>query len=78
VPGFPNMFMLMGPNTVTGHYSVIYTSECAINFTIRIARLVLTGHATSVELKPSVGKMEETWLDKSLARLVFTKEEGGI
>ena len=70
--------MLIGPNTVTGHHSVIYTSECAVNFTIRIARLVLTGHATSVELKQNVGKMDEAWIDANLAKLVFTKEEGGI
>lgn len=26
----------MGPNTVTGHLSVIYTVECQINFTLRL------------------------------------------
>lgn len=27
---------MMGPNTVTGHLSVIYTVECQINFTMRV------------------------------------------
>ncbi|KAJ4992674.1 hypothetical protein SVAN01_01720 [Stagonosporopsis vannaccii] len=36
VPDFPNFFVLMGPNTVTGHLSVIYTVECQINFTLRL------------------------------------------
>jgi hypothetical protein len=70
--------MLVGPNTATGHHSVMYTSECANNFTVRISRLVLTGHATSVEIKESVAKKEQDWLEKRLAKLVFTKEEGGI
>ncbi|SCZ92516.1 BZ3500_MvSof-1268-A1-R1_Chr5-2g07934 [Microbotryum saponariae] len=28
VAGFPNYFWIMGPNTATGHSSVIFTSEC--------------------------------------------------
>ena len=36
IPGFPNFFTLMGPNTVTGHLSVIYTVECQINFILRL------------------------------------------
>jgi hypothetical protein len=56
----------------------MYTSECANNFTVRISRLVLTGHATSVEIKESVAKREQAWLEKRLANLVFTKEEGGM
>lgn len=32
----------MGPNTVTGHLSVIYTVECQINFTLRLLTPILT------------------------------------
>lgn len=39
--GFPNFFIMMGPNTLTGHLSVIYTSECQINFVIRAIRPIL-------------------------------------
>lgn len=31
----------MGPNTVTGHLSVIYTVECQINFTLRLLEPIL-------------------------------------
>lgn len=31
----------MGPNTVTGHLSVIYTVECQINFTLRLLTPIL-------------------------------------
>jgi len=41
VPGFPNFFIMMGPNTVTGHLSVIYTVECQINFTLRVIEPIL-------------------------------------
>ncbi|KAK2794813.1 hypothetical protein FQN52_007584 [Onygenales sp. PD_12] len=41
VSNFPNFFIMMGPNTTTGHLSVIYTTECQINFTIRAITPVL-------------------------------------
>ncbi|KAL1954825.1 hypothetical protein VTO42DRAFT_555 [Malbranchea cinnamomea] len=41
VSQFPNFFIMMGPNTATGHLSVIYTTECQINFALRVMRPVL-------------------------------------
>ncbi|KAL4782661.1 hypothetical protein BJX76DRAFT_282038 [Aspergillus varians] len=38
---FPNLFMLIGPNTATGHTSAIFTSECQINFTLKVLRPIL-------------------------------------
>ncbi|KAJ6004773.1 hypothetical protein N7540_012572 [Penicillium herquei] len=38
---FPNFFILMGPNTTTGHLSVIYSTECEINFSLRVLRPIL-------------------------------------
>lgn len=35
------MAIMMGPNTVTGHLSVIYTVECQINFTLRLLEPIL-------------------------------------
>ncbi|PTB40296.1 hypothetical protein M441DRAFT_459533 [Trichoderma asperellum CBS 433.97] len=46
--GFPNFFMLMGPNTLSGHLSVIYTTECQINFIIRIIRPILNAIRTEL------------------------------
>ncbi|KAI9372932.1 hypothetical protein BJX61DRAFT_410726 [Aspergillus egyptiacus] len=41
VSGFPNFFMLIGPNTATGHTSVIFTAECQIEFTLKVLQPVL-------------------------------------
>ncbi|KAF2501125.1 cyclohexanone 1,2-monooxygenase [Lophium mytilinum] len=41
VPGFPNFFIMMGPNTTTGHLSVIYTVECQINFTLSLIEPII-------------------------------------
>lgn len=45
--GFPNFFMMMGPNTITGHLSVIYTVECQINFTMRLIRPIIASTSQS-------------------------------
>lgn len=34
--------MLMGPNTLSGHLSVIYTTECQINFLLRVIQPIMT------------------------------------
>ncbi|KAL2857329.1 hypothetical protein BJY01DRAFT_137718 [Aspergillus pseudoustus] len=50
---FPNFFMLLGPNTVTGHTSAIMASENSVNYALRILKPVLDGSASSVEVKLS-------------------------
>ena len=36
VADFPNMFMLVGPNLGTGHFSAIFTTECTINLATKL------------------------------------------
>lgn len=39
--GFPNFFWLLGPNTATGHSSVIFTSECQVNLALKLVKPLL-------------------------------------
>ncbi|POR39696.1 Uncharacterized protein TPAR_00120 [Tolypocladium paradoxum] len=48
---FPNFFMLLGPNTVTGHTSAIMAIENAINYALRVIKPVIDGDATTAEVK---------------------------
>lgn len=41
VSSFPNFFWLMGPNTTTGHSSVIFTSECQLSLAFHMIRPVV-------------------------------------
>lgn len=45
VSAAPNFFIMMGPNSVSGHLSVVYTSECQINFTLRMIQPVMAALA---------------------------------
>lgn len=50
VSGFPNFANLMGPNTATGHSSVLFTSECQITMILKVLGPVLK---TLTHLAPS-------------------------
>lgn len=74
VPGFPNFFCLMGPNTVTGHLSVIYTVECQINFVLRLLGPILKpkSRITAVDVKPEAGQRDSSWMQSKLRKLVWS------
>ncbi|KAI9698969.1 MAG: hypothetical protein M1836_003158 [Candelina mexicana] len=49
--GFPNFFIVFGPNTVTGHSSVIVASENMVNYSLKFMKLILNGDASTCEVK---------------------------
>jgi cation diffusion facilitator CzcD-associated flavoprotein CzcO len=52
VPGFPNMFLMYGPNTnVAG--SIIYMLECQAEYIIKALSLMQTKAATKMEVTPA-------------------------
>ncbi|KAI0973653.1 hypothetical protein F4678DRAFT_486828 [Xylaria arbuscula] len=50
--GFPNFFMLLGPNSATGHTSGLMAIENSINYALRVIKPILDGEATIIDLKP--------------------------
>ncbi|GAB7354372.1 hypothetical protein MBLNU459_g4876t2 [Dothideomycetes sp. NU459] len=84
VPHFPNMFICMGPNTVTGHLSVIYTVECQIEFilnlispileSLRPSRSLLRSFTTgpdAVAVRPEAAERDSSWMQRKLKTLVW-------
>lgn len=49
--GFPNFFTIFGPNTVTGHTSVIFATECGVNLSLKFIKPILAGDVDLVEIK---------------------------
>ncbi len=52
VAGFPNLFMLVGPNTGLGHTSLIYMIESQVAYTIEALRYLRRTGAAAVEVRP--------------------------
>ncbi|TKA80407.1 hypothetical protein B0A49_01184 [Cryomyces minteri] len=49
--GFPNFFIIFGPNSATGHSSVILASENMVNYSLKFMKLILSGDAETVDVK---------------------------
>jgi cation diffusion facilitator CzcD-associated flavoprotein CzcO len=67
VPGFPNFYMLHGPNSLLGNNSNVFIHECQARFVMKC--LGLPG---SLEVRQGVVDKYTAWLDKSLEGTVWT------
>ncbi|KAJ5650185.1 uncharacterized protein N7484_003908 [Penicillium longicatenatum] len=59
VDGFPNFFLILGPNTFSGHTSVMMAIENSVDHAIRLITPILNGDIETVE--PTTIAVE-TWL----------------
>jgi hypothetical protein len=64
------MFMLYGPNTNTGHTSIIYKLEAQFEHILKL--LSITGDGI-IEVKDSVEKQYNAQAQKKLSRLAWSK-----
>lgn len=53
IPGFPNWFMLGGPNSPIGNFSWLMTSENQLNYAMRLIDYLRSGNVTEIAPKPS-------------------------
>ena len=70
--GFPNMFMLYGPNTNTGHTSIIYKLEAQFEHILRLIEKTGTG---VVEIKPDAEADYNAEAQEKLSKLAWAKIE---
>ncbi len=71
VPGFPNMFLLYGPNTNGGTGSVIYTIEAAVEHVIGALAELERADAQRIELRRHVAEAFDRELRAALSGTVW-------
>lgn len=71
VPGFPNMFLLYGPNTNGGSGSVVNTLECGIGHVLAALGEMERAQAARIEVKPEVAEGFDRDLRTALAGTVW-------
>jgi cation diffusion facilitator CzcD-associated flavoprotein CzcO len=54
IAGFPNLFMLVGPNTGLGHNSIVYMIESQIAYVLDALKAMRERAATTVEVRPEI------------------------
>ena len=73
VAGFPNFFMLYGPNTNLGHNSIIFMLECQVDYILSLLRAMVDGEHTAVAVRPEAMAAYEADLDEHLDQTVWAE-----
>ncbi|KAL3472074.1 hypothetical protein BJX99DRAFT_262682 [Aspergillus californicus] len=71
VTGFPNFFILYGPNAASGQHSIIFHSECQFNYSFRLLHPVLKGNTDSIMVNEEAQGRDLSWVHEKLQHLVF-------
>jgi cation diffusion facilitator CzcD-associated flavoprotein CzcO len=71
VPGFPNMFLLYGPNTNGGSGSVVNTLECGIGHVLAALREMERSRASRIEVNREAAEDFDRELHAALAKTVW-------
>ncbi|MFF8725779.1 flavin-containing monooxygenase [Streptomyces sp. NPDC015171] len=71
IAGFPNMFLLVGPNTGLGHNSMIYMIEAQVNYLVHALSLMKRQGLRSVEVRRSAQEEFHRTLQSELSRSVW-------
>ncbi|KAH6871804.1 hypothetical protein B0T10DRAFT_590584 [Thelonectria olida] len=69
--GFPNFFTLFGPNTVTGHSSVILCSENQVSYALNFIKPILNGTFSYVEVKKEAEVAYNVDIQRALNKTVW-------
>jgi 4-hydroxyacetophenone monooxygenase len=72
VPGFPNLFLMYGPNTnIVINGSIIFFSECEATYICESVRLLATHHKRAMEVRPEVHEAFGERVDAANARMAW-------
>ncbi len=71
VHGFPNLFLMYGPNTNLGHSSIVYMLESQAAYIADALRVMSVRHLDAVEVRADVQRRYIAELDPALAGTVW-------
>ena len=66
VAGFPNFFVLVGPNTGLGHNSIVFMVEAQVHYIMQCLDLMRRGDFSNIEVRPAA---QREFNDKLQARM---------
>ena len=72
--GFPNFFIIFGPNTATGHSSVILASENMVEYTLKFIKKILRKDVKTFDVKK---EKEIAWTNDMQEKLKGTVFNSG-
>ncbi len=75
VPGFPNLFLISGPNTGIGHTSALVMIEAQLDYVIRMIKHKKANEKTSIEVRRGAEEAFNEKIQKALKGTVW--QSGG-
>jgi 4-hydroxyacetophenone monooxygenase len=73
VPGFPNFYIVYGPNTNLAHGgSAIFQTECQVNYVMKALREHLENDWDVIEVRRDAFERYNDWVDGMLSNMVWT------
>jgi len=75
MPGFPNLFVVTGPNTGIGHTSAIFVIEAQMEYIRRAIQAVQRQGAKTIEVKPQAEADYTTMIHREMKQTVW--QSGG-
>lgn len=73
VPGFPNFFFLLGPNTGLGHSSMIYMAEAAAQYVVDALGQMKQAKLASVDVRPERARRWNDGLQGRMPQTIWLK-----
>jgi cation diffusion facilitator CzcD-associated flavoprotein CzcO len=72
IAGFPNFFMLVGPNTGLGHTSMVYMIEAQVSYVLDALRQMMRLGIEALDVRPQVQAAANAELQERMAGTVWT------
>ncbi|MFM9916984.1 MAG: NAD(P)-binding domain-containing protein, partial [Rhizobacter sp.] len=73
VSGFPNLFLMLGPNTATGHTSTLLYIEPEVDHAIACMQAVRAGNHRWIDVRPEVLRAHNDRLQARLGKSVWSQ-----
>jgi len=71
VPGFPNLFLMYGPNTNLGHSSIVYMLESQAAYLAAALRVMRAEGLASIDVRPDAERTYNEWINDALTNTVW-------
>ncbi|EUC56303.1 L-lysine 6-monooxygenase (NADPH-requiring) protein [Rhizoctonia solani AG-3 Rhs1AP] len=72
IPGFPNWFTILGPNSITGHSSVVFIEELQVDYITQLLRPILAGDVQGFMPRADSTHAWNEWAQSKLGRHVWS------
>ncbi len=71
IPGFPNFFLMLGPNTPIGNFSVIAMSEVQCNYVLKVIERWRLEQYDEIDVKPAAMADFNAYLKAGMSKTVW-------